>query len=128
MPGSSRPDPPFPGAHAQVPGAYSESSKGPVADAPAARQLPLETTPLRVGDGWVIRLRVRAEEVSVSRETVVRERVVLRRREVDDLTRVQESVQREQLQLATEGELDVTEVVVEERPTRRPSDLPDKTR
>jgi stress response protein YsnF len=59
----------------------------------------------------VIRLPVRAEEVTVTKEVVVRERVVLRRREADDIEHVEATVRWERLQVATAGPVEVVEVV-----------------
>jgi stress response protein YsnF len=47
----------------------------------------------------------------VTKEVVVRERVVLRRRELDDVARVEATVRRERLQVATTGPVDVVDVV-----------------
>jgi stress response protein YsnF len=58
----------------------------------------------------VIRLPVRAEDVTVTKEVVVRERVVLRRREIGDIARVEATVRRERLQAATAGPVEVVEV------------------
>ena len=107
LPESSSPDRPFPGAHSQVPGAHAPSVETPA----TTRRLPLGAARSRSGQGWVIRLPVRAEEVMVTKEVVVRERVVLRRRELDDVARVEATVRRERLQVAITGPVDVVDVV-----------------
>jgi len=43
-------------------------------------RLPLLYTLEPVGDGWLVRVPVRVEEVTVTRELAVRERAVVRRR------------------------------------------------
>ena len=106
LPESSSPDRPFPGARSQVPGAHAPSMETPA----TTRRLPLDAARSRSGQGWVIRLPVRAEEVMVTKEVVVRERVVLRRRELDDVARVEATVRRERLQVATTGPVDVVDV------------------
>jgi uncharacterized protein (TIGR02271 family) len=53
-------------------------------------------------DGWSVRLPVRAEEITLSKETVVRERVVVKRDRVQDSARVYAVLQREQLRINTE--------------------------
>jgi stress response protein YsnF len=75
----------------------------------------------------VIRFPVRAEEVTVTREVVVHERVVLRRREADDTARVEATVRRERLQVATAGPVDVVDVA-EDDPggMRRPKRTEDR--
>src|SRR5438067_11688607 len=101
------PDRPFPGAHSQVPGAVTESAEVSRTSA-APRRLPLDAAPAPAGQGWVIRLRVRAEQVAVTKQVVVRERVVLRRRQVGDIAHLDTTVQREQLRLEAEGQVEAT--------------------
>ena len=48
--------------------------------------------------------------MTVTREVVVRERVVLRRREIGDIAPVEATVRRERLQVGTTGPVDVVEV------------------
>ena len=95
---SSSPDPPFPGAHPQVPGAHADRADT-LAPASGPRRLPLEASPTRAGQGWAIRLPVRAEDVSVGKQVVVRERVVLRRRAVGDVSHQEVTVRREELRV-----------------------------
>jgi uncharacterized protein (TIGR02271 family) len=89
-------DVPFPGAHPQVPRSH-----------PAA--LPLDATRERWADGWVFRMRVHAERVTVSKEVVVSQRIDLRRNVVDDVVHVETRVDREQLQVETEGQVEITD-------------------
>src|SRR2546423_6935912 len=106
LPESPSPTRPSPGAHPQVPGAHAPSMETPA----TTRRLPLGAARSRSGQGWVIRLPVRAEAVMVTKEVVVHERVVLRRREVDDVARVEATVRRERLQVATTSPVDVVDV------------------
>ena len=106
LPESSSPDRPFPGAHSQVSGAHALSAETPA----STQRLRLGAARSRSGQGWVIRLPVRAEQVTVTKEVVVRERVVLRRREAEDLVRAEATVRRERLQVGTTGPVDVVEV------------------
>lgn len=62
---------------------------------------PLEATwdtPGSAG-GWRIRLPVRAEDIQVSKRTVVAERVLVQIRRLDDVARVTETVRREELDI-----------------------------
>jgi stress response protein YsnF len=92
-------DRPFPGAHSQVPHRHADT------DDPKRmpRALPLEATPVLRQLGWSIRLPVRAEGVVVEKQVVVSERVVVRRRERNDLARIDGRVRREQLKVDVEG-------------------------
>ena len=110
LPESSSPDRPFPGAHSQVPGAHALSEETPATPTATARRLPLGAARSHSRQGWVIRFPVRAEQVTVTREVVVRERVVLRRREIGDIAPVEATVRRERLQIGTTGPVDVVEV------------------
>ncbi|HZB96981.1 MAG TPA: DUF2382 domain-containing protein [Candidatus Sulfotelmatobacter sp.] len=110
LPESSSPDRPFPGAHSQVPGAHGLSEETPATPTTTARRLPLGAARSRSRQGWVIRFPVRAEQVTVTKEVVVRERVVLRRREIGDIAPVEATVRRERLQVGTTGPVDVVEV------------------
>ena len=65
--------------------------------------LPLETTHSASDQGWLVRLPVRAEQVRVTKEAVVRERVVIRRQMVTDVARVQAEVSRERLRVEPQG-------------------------
>jgi stress response protein YsnF len=76
---------------------------------PARRPLPLEGTLESLGDGWLVRLPLRAETVTAERQTVVAEEVTIRRGEVQDVVEVGDSVRREQLDVRTEGDVEVHE-------------------
>ena len=106
-PASFPPDRPFPGALSQVPRLHAESDDVPATAAASWEQLPLEASRTPIGLGWTIRLPVRAEHVTITKEVVVREAVVLRRREVDDVARLDATVRREELRVETEGEVEV---------------------
>ncbi len=105
-PESSPADRPFPGARPQVPQLHAQAADEPATAAAAPEQLPLEAAVASTGLDWIIRLPVRAEHVTITREVVVRETVVLRRRQVDDIARVDATVQREQLRVETEGQVE----------------------
>jgi uncharacterized protein (TIGR02271 family) len=109
-PESSPSDRPFPGAHSQVPGAFARTAETPTnQSAGPLRQLALEAMPEPAGSGWSIRLRVRAEQVRITKQVVVRERVVLRRRELSEVASLDTSVRREELRIDREGQVEVTE-------------------
>src|SRR5689334_4254174 len=94
-------DRPFPGAHSQVPGTRGEP------EARALDSLPLEATQSRSGERWTVRLPVRAEQVRVSKQVVVCERVLVHRRAVEDVAHVEDQVRREVLRVESEGEGEV---------------------
>jgi stress response protein YsnF len=93
-------DAPFPGARSQVTGKpiRSEAAIPPL----AAPELLLEASVPADAQGWVVRLPVRAEHIEVEKQSVVYERVVVRRGEVDDVERVDTSIRRETLNIETE--------------------------
>lgn len=94
-------DRPFPGAHSQVPGARQEP------DSASRHAIPLEASPVRNAQGWTIQLHVRAEQVHVSKRTVTRERVTVRRGVVQESVRLEGQVSREVLRVETEGDVSV---------------------
>jgi uncharacterized protein (TIGR02271 family) len=59
--------------------------------------LPLEGSPTLADGTWSIRLPVRAEHVTTSKQTVVRERVRIVRRRVEDIAHVEAKLRREEL-------------------------------
>jgi uncharacterized protein (TIGR02271 family) len=71
--------------------------------------LPVEADCTSVAGGWVVRLPVRAEQVTVTTELVVYERVLVRRRRVGEIARIETEVRREELRAITEGEVNVRE-------------------
>ena len=66
-----------------------------------APALPLDARRSSSGPGWAVRLPVRAEVVTVSKAVVVYETVVVRRRVVPELARVQTEIRRERLRVDT---------------------------
>src|SRR5438128_7448498 len=102
-PESSTPDRPFAGAHSAVPGARSLPTASSELASGGRRTLPLEAVPYGSPQGWAVRLAVRAEQVTVSKDVVVRERAVVRRAEVADVAQVGAEVRREELRTSTEG-------------------------
>ena len=104
-PESRAADRPFPGAHSQVPGARGDRATSTVRR--AADLLPLESGAVPWERGWVVRLPVRAERILVRKQVVVHERVVVRRRQIEDLTRVDANVRREQLEVEVDRAADV---------------------
>jgi stress response protein YsnF len=98
-PRTEPPDVPFPGAHSQVTGRPLQTH-APTTSAPgAAGQLPLEASAASAERGWSMRLPVRAEHVAIVKETVVYERVAVRRRTINERARVDASVRREELRV-----------------------------
>jgi hypothetical protein len=79
------------------------------------RPLPLEaTTEPWLGawvGSWAVRLPLRAEAVTIDKQTVVVEEVAVRRRQFKEVVRPSETVRREELRLETAGELDVTQPI-----------------
>ena len=71
-------------------------------------ELRLEATAVNSDRGWAIRLPVRREHIRIDKQVVVYERVVLRRDDIQDVTRVDSTVRREQLKVAVEGDAEVT--------------------
>lgn len=58
-------------------------------------RLPIDAAPKRRDGGYEIRLPVRAEEVAVTKRTVVRSVAVVRRRTVTESEQIDETVRRE---------------------------------
>ncbi|MGI9147933.1 MAG: DUF2382 domain-containing protein [Chloroflexota bacterium] len=73
-----------------------------VAAAPTPRLLPLESSPLRWERGWTIRLPVRVEHITLDKQVVVYERVLVRRQEIEERARVQASVRKEELRVSVD--------------------------
>ena len=89
----------MPGLH----GDLSSSESSTPDSQPTA--LPLEAIRDRAEQGWVVRLRVRGEHVTVSKEVVIRERVFIRRNAVDGVAHVESEVLREELRIDTTGQV-----------------------
>lgn len=71
-----------------------------------ADTLPLSETPTFTGNGWTVRLPVRAEEITLAKQVVVRERVVVRRQQVEGHRHVEARLLREELRTSTSGRVD----------------------
>jgi uncharacterized protein (TIGR02271 family) len=99
----------FPGAHSAVPGRHTLPFTSEESSAGGRNTLPLEAVPISTAHGWSIRLPVHAERVTVSKDVVVRERVVVCRRELADVAHVHAEVRREELRTSTEGEIEVVD-------------------
>jgi uncharacterized protein (TIGR02271 family) len=97
-------DAPFPGARSQVRGQRQEDAPPEPRESVGERLLPLESSYAPAERGWSVRLPVRAEQISVAKQTVVYERVVVRRREIADEAHLQADVRREELRIAEEGD------------------------
>ena len=82
--------------------------RGQQAPASAApRTLPLEATRTPDGQGWLIRLPVWAEQVTVTKEVIVGERVVVHRQTLAETARIQAEIRRERLRMETDGDAPV---------------------
>ena len=77
--------------------------------APTPDALPIEAAPEFADHAWSVRLPVRAEQITVSKQVVVRERVSLSRRRVDEIARVEAELRRQELRITTSGPVEVTE-------------------
>lgn len=61
------------------------------------------------GGGWLIRVPLRAEQVTVHKRVYVVEEVDIQRELVDEVETVQDTVRRERLDVNTSGDLAVTQ-------------------
>jgi hypothetical protein len=105
-PPSSPSDVPFPGAHSQVTGKPLETYASAPPPPGMPRLLRLEASvPQPAERDWVVRLPVRAEHVEIKKRAVVYERVAIRKRAVDDVTRVADDVRREELKVDADGQV-----------------------
>lgn len=87
------------------PAADAARQPAPRADAPedsAGRRLPLEAVVDGRGNGWSVRLPVRAEQITVTKESVLVEDVHVMRRVRKDMETVQARVRSEQLTVDNE--------------------------
>jgi stress response protein YsnF len=83
----------------------------------------------RSPNGWTVRLPLRAEQITLEKRAVLVERVVVRTTPVEDQVRVEESIQREQLEVTTEGEVRVVQPnpiggEASQEPVKPPTKLP----
>ena len=76
-------------------------------EAPPPKPVPLEARIDAVGGGWTIHLPVRAEQVTVSKQTMVVEEISLRREQAQEIARPAATVRREELRVEPEGDVDV---------------------
>ena len=95
------PDAPFPGARSQVrrPMAIGERRRGCA--------LPLECRPLRSHPTWAVRLPVRAEQVTITKETFVFQEVTTGRKTLGERTHIEDTVRRETLRVDAHGAVEV---------------------
>jgi uncharacterized protein (TIGR02271 family) len=70
---------------------------------PDREGFPIQATPTSFGKMWSVRLPVRGEEVTLAKQAVVRERVIVTRKRQDELARVEAVLQREELRTETQG-------------------------
>jgi stress response protein YsnF len=104
-------DRPFPGARSQVPDFRNDESESTARQPRAARLLALGASPLPRERGWTIRLRVRAEQIQIEKQVVVRERVEVRRRAVGGSTRVTADIRKEVLDVQADSRADISSPV-----------------
>jgi stress response protein YsnF len=89
---------------------------------PEPSPLPLEGVPTFAHDGWNIRLPVRAEQITLAKEVVVRDRVLIHRRQINQVARVQAVLRHEQLRAIPHGDVDVSENISESGPDAKDHD------
>jgi len=76
--------------------------------------LPLEAEPVRGHDGgWSVRLAVRAEDVTISKQTVLKERARLERKQVQHVAQVDAVLLREQLRTTKSAAVELHERATE---------------
>ncbi|MBV9327985.1 MAG: DUF2382 domain-containing protein [Chloroflexi bacterium] len=85
---------------------------------PPRDRLPLECAPVFTEGAWSVRLPVRAERVTLSRQPHVRERVVITRRRIEGTARAEAVLRREELRTETSGRMEVTEKLTDKIPQR----------
>ena|SRR5438067_1925184 len=61
--------------------------------------------------GWAVRLPLRAEEITIDKQTVVVEEVAVRRRQFKEVVHPSETVRRERLRISTSGNLEATQPI-----------------
>jgi uncharacterized protein (TIGR02271 family) len=84
---------------------------------PTHDPLPIEGTPTFADNAWSVRLPVRAEQITISKQVVVRERVRLERRRVEEVARVDAVLRHEELRTTTSGAVAIPEETTETIPT-----------
>ena len=104
---SNADDRPFPGAHSQVPGMHRDSSELTKQPSHTQEVLPLEASAAQWKRGWRVRLPVRAEHIELEKQAVIYERVVVHRREIDQLDHIDATARKEELRVKVEGDAGV---------------------
>ena len=86
-----------------------------------AAALPLEARVETDNQGWVVRIPVRAEAVTIGKEVVVAEEVTVRHQQLQEVVRLDETVRHEELRVETAGQLEVVpdEPAAQAPPARR---------
>jgi len=110
-------DRPFPSARSQVPGFRREESES-AARPGAALSLPLEAVPLPRERGWTIRLRVRAEQIEVEKQVVVRERVEVRQQTVGGSAHLSTDIRKEVLKVQVDRQAEISPPCCSDRDDR----------
>jgi len=95
---------PFPGAQPQVRVGNDTAAAERIPGERTGDTLPLQVRPDPTGSGWTVRLPVRAEAVTVTKEVVVYERAVVHRRTLREVQHLEATVRREQLRVETDGQ------------------------
>ena len=85
--------------------------------AAAPEPLPIEGKAVLAPDGSTLHLPVRAEEITISKQSVVRERVLVQRKWIEEAARVDAVLRREQLRATKSGPVELHEQVTEKVPT-----------
>jgi stress response protein YsnF len=74
----------------------------------APGQLPLGGSPTVSENAWRVALPVRAEQITITRQTVIRERVQMTRSRVQEVARIEAVLHREELRATASGEAHLT--------------------
>ena len=74
-----------------------------------SRPLPLGARLEQLGEANVVRFTLRAEDVRIEKQTVIAERVAVRKTRVHDTEAVRETVRREELVVNTGGDVERTQ-------------------
>lgn len=97
--------------HAPLPAQQANATARPLAAGHETRErrgaLPLQAQVEPAKDGWLIRLPMRAEMITIDRQAVVVEQVVVRAETVQETVHLDASVRREELRMGTEGDVEV---------------------
>lgn len=71
--------------------------------------VPHEARLARTANGWEAHLAVRADHVEVGKQVVVREEIVVRSLMQPDQVKISENVQREELKVKTQGQVEIVD-------------------